>query len=31
MLKRLRVYGGPNHPHIAQNPQPRALSSARAR
>jgi len=31
MLKRLRVYGGSNHPHIAQNPQPRALSSARAR
>ena len=31
MLKRLRVYGGPNHPHIAQNPQPRALSSSRAR
>jgi large subunit ribosomal protein L13 len=31
MLKRLRVYGGPNHPHVAQNPQPRALSSARAR
>ena len=31
MLKRLRVYPGPNHPHVAQNPQPRALSSARAR
>jgi large subunit ribosomal protein L13 len=31
MLKRLRVYAGPNHPHVAQNPQPRALSSARAR
>jgi large subunit ribosomal protein L13 len=31
MIKRLRVYGGANHPHIAQNPQPRALSSARAR
>lgn len=31
MIKRLRVYPGPNHPHIAQNPQPRALSSARAR
>jgi large subunit ribosomal protein L13 len=31
MLKRLRVYSGSTHPHIAQNPQPRALSSARAR
>ena len=31
MLKRLRVYGGPNHPHIAQNPQPRSLTSSRAR
>jgi len=31
MLRRLRVYPGPNHPHVAQNPQPRALSSARAR
>jgi large subunit ribosomal protein L13 len=31
MLKRLRVYGGPNHPHVAQNPQPRALTSSRAR
>ena len=31
MLKRLRVYPGAQHPHIAQNPQPRALSSARAR
>ena len=31
MLKRLRVYGGPNHPHIAQNPQPRTLTSSRAR
>jgi large subunit ribosomal protein L13 len=29
MLKRLRVYPGPTHPHIAQNPQPRALTSAR--
>ena len=31
MIKRLRVYPGAQHPHIAQNPQPRALSSARAR
>ena len=31
MLKRLRVYPGAQHPHIAQNPQPRALTSARAR
>jgi large subunit ribosomal protein L13 len=31
MLKRLRVYPAGNHPHVAQNPQPRALSSARAR
>src|SRR6185436_9469832 len=28
MLKRLRVYPGAQHPHIAQNPQPRALTSA---
>jgi len=28
-LKRLRVYGGPEHPHIAQSPQPRALTSNR--
>jgi large subunit ribosomal protein L13 len=31
MLRRLRVYGGPNHPHIAQNPQLRTLTSSRAR
>jgi large subunit ribosomal protein L13 len=31
MLKRLRVYSGAQHPHTAQQPQPRALSSARTR
>jgi large subunit ribosomal protein L13 len=25
MLKKLRVYGGPTHPHQAQNPQPHEL------
>src|SRR5215211_6497709 len=30
-LKRLRVYAGPNHPHTAQQPEPRALSSTRSR
>lgn len=29
MLKRLRVYRGPNHPHQAQNPQPLALTPMR--
>ena len=29
-LKRLRVYGGPEHPHIAQQPVIRTLSSSRA-
>ena len=29
MLRKLRVYSGPTHPHSAQQPQPRALSSAR--
>jgi large subunit ribosomal protein L13 len=27
MLKKLRVYAGPTHPHAAQDPQPRALPS----
>jgi large subunit ribosomal protein L13 len=27
MLKKLRVYGGPAHPHQAQNPQPHELPS----
>jgi large subunit ribosomal protein L13 len=30
-LKRLRVYAGPEHPHTAQQPQSRVLSSSRAR
>ncbi|MEI8001036.1 MAG: 50S ribosomal protein L13 [Actinomycetes bacterium] len=30
-LKRLRVYPGPTHPHIAQQPTMRALPSNRAR
>lgn len=30
-LKRLRVYGGPDHPHIAQQPRARELSSSRTR
>ncbi len=29
MLKKLRVYAGPTHPHAAQKPQPRPLVSAR--
>jgi len=31
LLRRLRVYPGPTHPHAAQRPQPRALTSSRAR
>jgi len=27
MLKKLRVYSGPTHPHAAQDPQPRVLPS----
>jgi len=30
-LKRLRVYGGPEHPHTAQQPEIRTLSSSRAK
>lgn len=30
MLKKLRVYAGPTHPHAAQQPQPRALPSRAA-
>jgi len=30
MLRKLRVYAGPTHPHAAQQPQPRTLASARA-
>ena len=25
MLKKLKVYAGPTHPHVAQGPQPREL------
>ncbi len=31
MLKKLKVYPGPQHPHSAQKPQPMALEAARAR
>ena len=31
MLKKLKVYAGPTHPHAAQSPQPLALEHARAR
>jgi large subunit ribosomal protein L13 len=30
-LRRLRVYGGPEHPHAAQQPEARVLSSSRAK
>jgi large subunit ribosomal protein L13 len=26
MIKKLKVYAGPNHPHTAQQPQPYAIS-----
>ena len=29
MLKKLRVYAGPEHPHAAQQPQPLAVASKR--
>ncbi|HUR19015.1 MAG TPA: 50S ribosomal protein L13 [Acidimicrobiales bacterium] len=29
MIKKLKIYAGPTHPHEAQQPQPRALVSAR--
>jgi large subunit ribosomal protein L13 len=28
-IKKLRVYAGPNHPHTAQQPQPREIASKR--
>jgi large subunit ribosomal protein L13 len=28
-LKKLRVYGGPTHPHAAQQPQPREIKTSR--
>lgn len=31
MLKKLKVYAGPDHPHTAQKPQPLDLAQARAR
>ena len=31
MLKKLKVYAGPTHPHAAQLPQPLEVASARAR
>ena len=31
MLKKLKVYAGPTHPHAAQMPQPLELADARAR
>lgn len=31
MLRKLKVYAGPEHPHSAQKPQPLALDDARAR
>jgi large subunit ribosomal protein L13 len=31
MLRKLKVYAGPTHPHAAQRPQPLALEHARAR
>jgi large subunit ribosomal protein L13 len=31
MLKKLKVYAGPAHPHAAQQPQPLAIDQARAR
>ena len=31
MLKKLKVYAGPDHPHAAQQPRPLELAAARAR
>jgi ribosomal protein L13 len=31
MLKKLKVYAGPTHPHAAQLPRPLELADARAR
>ena len=30
MIRKLRIYGGPNHPHVAQQPQPRVIASRRS-
>jgi large subunit ribosomal protein L13 len=29
MITKLRIYGGPTHPHAAQQPQPRTLATTR--
>ena len=29
MIRKLRIYAGPTHPHQAQQPQPRQLASKR--
>jgi ribosomal protein L13 len=29
MIKKLRIYAGPNHPHEAQQPKPLTLASRR--
>jgi large subunit ribosomal protein L13 len=31
MIKKLKVYGGPEHPHQAQQPTPMVLAHAKAR
>ncbi len=31
MLRKLKVYAGPDHPHAAQHPEPLVLDAARAR
>jgi len=31
MLRKLKVYGGPDHPHAAQEPRPLELPHAKAR
>ena len=31
MIKKLKVYAGPEHPHAAQRPQPLELAHAKAR
>jgi large subunit ribosomal protein L13 len=30
MIRKLKVYGGPTHPHAAQQPQPFEIASKRA-
>jgi ribosomal protein L13 len=31
MITKLKVYAGPDHPHVAQNPTPVVLKKAAAR